>query len=656
MAFGFVVISACSSGGSDNTEMVDTNTGGPDSNLVTLAAMRNATGVTKDYALAQFAAHFGELQNAPGYSADGSMPIFATHAVADVLQFVDEYDPAVRAEIYRKLFPPIVDNSDAQQGELSVQTRQVSPFYQTVANTIANRLEEKFGRTLNNDIEVVRLPTATLVSDGSQGEVSIFVVPRINREVMVSLGILDMEEYGLQSTDSCWIVINEGTTSPDPFDSYPPELQLMILAHEVTHCFQDQMQTQLMPTWITEGTAAWAGIALAGQTEFYDWAWRVYENAEYNLFDGYGYEAVGFWSHVANSFESEGRDLWTTLPAIFEAASGDSSDDLALVLGQLGANGYATWPTGRAMKPEFGAEWDSEGVGGRAIPVEPRPALETQTAEFGEVKNLIITPDVSDPNSGPISEINVLPVLQITSSGVGGMHWSVSNDPIEFGASDELNFCIIGDCVCANGQPPAGFENIQNWPQDESLIVAMAGQRNRAESSIQQTYINPLTQCPTMPETTPISGTDHDSCLVGRWTLDNAFLESQPGGDGTLNGDVFVDLNADGTGSTQFDLTIGDTGVTEGVATVITVVGGNTFDWGTSGNDYIVANKVSDTDISVSIITDGISTPITTIADDTSGEAYAGPDEGQAASYTCAANELVISVDGSDPYTVRYVR
>lgn len=452
-------------------------------------------------------------------------------------------------------------------------------------------------------------------------------------------------------------MIIEGTTTPDPFDGFSPEVQFMALAHEITHCFQLEMQSQRMPTWITEGTASWASVALAGQTEFYDWAWRVYENAEYNLFDGFGYEAIGFWSHVANSSKSDGRDLWATLPAIFEASSGDSSADLGLVLDQLGANGYATWPTGRAMEPEFGAEWNSVGVGGRAIAVELRTTFETKTADYGEVKNLAITPDLSDPNAGgPISEMNVLPVLQIVSSGVGGMHWSVSDEPIEFGMGDTLNFCIIGGCVCTNGQPPAGFEYMQNLPQNESLIVAMAGQANQAASSIAQTYLNPLSQCPAEPEISPITGTDNDSCLVGRWTLDKAFLESQPGSDDALNGYVFVNLNADGTGSTLFDLTIGDTEATEEVVTVISVVGGNTFNWGTSGSNYLVANKISNTDISVSIVADGISSSIPTVSDDISGEAYAGPDQGQAASYMCTENELTISVEGEDPYTVKYLR
>ncbi len=657
LALALVVISACSGGGSTSSETGDTNTDGPASNLVTLAAMRNTSGVTKDFALAQFAAHFGELQTAPGYSSDGSMPIFATHAVAEVLQFIDEYSPAVQAEIYAKLFPPIVDNADTRQGSRNAQLRQVSRVYQVLANTIANRLEEKFGRTLVNGIEVVRLPTATLVSDGSQGEVSLFVVPRVNREVVVAEGILDMEQYGLQSTDSCWIVINEGTASLNQFDSYEPEVKLMALAHEVTHCFQLEMSTQQMPVWITEGTASWASVALAGQTDFYDWFWKVYENAEYNLFEGYGYEAIGFWSHVANSFESESRDLWTTLPAIFEGSSGDSPTDLALVLDQLGADGYAAWPTGRAMKPEFGLEWDSIGVGGRAAAVVPRATLETQTTKFGEVKNLVITPDMSDPNSGgPITGINVLPVLQITSDGLGAMHWSVSNDPIEFGAGGTLNFCIIGNCVCANGQPPTGYEDIQTWPENESLIIAMAGQANQLSSSIQQKYINPLTQCPTDPETTPIAGTGIDSCLVGRWTLDKAFLESQPGSDGAFNGDVFVNLNADGTGSTTFDLAIGAAGDTEEVETMINVVGDNTFNWGTSGSNYLVANKVSNTTISVSIIVDGVSSSVPAASNDTSGEAYAGPEEGQAAVYTCDENALVIAVEGEDAYTVRYVR
>jgi len=108
IAVVIVVITACSSSSDGgNSQNADDNTNGSTSNLATLAALRNEIGVTKEYALAQFAAHFGELQSAPGYTADGSMPIFATHAVAEVLQFIDEYDEAVQAEVYAKLFPPV---------------------------------------------------------------------------------------------------------------------------------------------------------------------------------------------------------------------------------------------------------------------------------------------------------------------------------------------------------------------------------------------------------------------------------------------------------------------------------------------------------------------------------------------------------------------
>jgi len=218
-----------------------------------LQEMRLQTGLNKDFAIAQFVAYFGELDNAPKYTYDGSMPLHGTHAFLELMKFKDELDPALLKEaLSRILSTKPIESSDqsyartddqysvlpATSSALSLAQRQSNDdHYRAIIDEIVDDFEIRLNRKLTLGIELLRVPTKQTLYPNSNTEALMLAIDPAYTNAVLEASELEMSDLGLKSTENCWLVIVEGSTENN-LDSLEEFQQKATLAHEVMHCFQ----------------------------------------------------------------------------------------------------------------------------------------------------------------------------------------------------------------------------------------------------------------------------------------------------------------------------------------------------------------------------------------------------------------------------------
>ena len=109
-----------------------------------------------------------------------------------------------------------------------------------------------------------------------------------------------------------------------------------VLAHEMFHCFQfDAYRTldleAIIPAWVMEGQATWVGEEIGGPSGVVG-HWKKYLQAPYVDLRQRTYDAIGFYSHLAEIGVEPWdifRPMWdvgTNTGALFDA-SGANRDD-----------------------------------------------------------------------------------------------------------------------------------------------------------------------------------------------------------------------------------------------------------------------------------------------------------------------------------------
>ncbi len=654
-------------------------------NAALLERMRAQTGLTKDFAVAQFVAHFGQLDNAQQYKYDNSMGIFATHALEELMLFKDELEPALLAEIYQRILPTVGTTSstieDINKLSSSHQLRHGHEDYLETLATIISDMENLIGRTLVNDVELIRINRyADIYDDGTSGPI-MFALSASTRNDLLDSGQVKLGDYDLKSADNCWIGINDGVDS-QAFDSRAENEIQMILAHEVMHCFQFELGASHAPSWVKEGLATWAGEAYAGATIFNEAHWQGYEQSPYHLFKTSNpYSAVGFYSHVSNAL-SDG--LWSSMPTLMESSSRKSTDNLVLASELMGEDAYNTWPSKDINRIDWGEDWRIIGIGGR---IPQRPALplveQSVSAEFGELKSLYINTDRT---------FNQPMILSVSSEGAGFMHWENGGNTMAFG--DTQHFCVKGDCVCQDSEFPNGFTAIEDANELGNLVIAMTGQLDKSDSKLRYDFNEVVALCPQVPEPTPEPQTDSnnnpelpqptgpqpepvpgpgpvatpepddnntiaDACLIGDWYLDNAYTAQQFWGSsqGMILGDMRVDLRADGSGTNTIDLHFIPP-AEDDFEIDFRFTGNTTFTWqasNTKDGNFISGTQLSE-NIQTQVNANGVELPLNGAQPPVDQRQFTfGGSDGKSA-YVCTSTSLLITEVEGDAYSARYVR
>jgi len=548
------------------------------------------------------------------------------------------------------------DNSPVRQ----VTTRRKDPTLTAMVDDIVPQLENLLGVSLQSEVEIIRVNSAAEI--GRDAELNVAAFPFGARSEIVNRLGLNLADFGLNSIDSCWILVNEGTISRS-FDSFEPKTKEMALAHELMHCFQYELAPSGLPGWVMEGSAAWAGEAFVNGTDYYeDYAWQIYDIPRYGLFGSNPYSAIGLWSHVDNVLNG---GLFGLLPNIYSSGL-QGEDMLSAVINQIGTDGYATWSSGVAGRPEWGPEWESIGVGGRRIQKVPTAATESEGAIFGQIRLFSVQRVASAAESL---------ILEIETDGLGLMHWSESGGSIEFGQSQPDQYCWSGDCVCDDGTPPSGFETLVDAPDSEDLVVAMSGNADKTMSTFTSRFIKVSELCPeVLPPLVDLTPSGGDSCLVGRWKLDLDYVERQVKANlrasdpqnedldiGDLTGQITVDFRADGTATGLVDITLrSETPESpadeEDIEITTTVEGNANFEWSTNDRRYTVS-YTDDVVFEVSAVATlgDIVVPLTQSNELFTREQLFGATGGGGVRYDCTDNvSLVFFGDGENSVDARY--
>lgn len=133
--------------------------------------------------------------------------------------------------------------------------------------------------------------------------------------------------------------------------------------HEIFHCYQAAQYGSVSsflaaPSWLIEGSAAWAAGDLSGSVPAAFWH-DYLTGPETSLFQR-TYDAVGFYAHMKES----GEDPWGRFDSMY-AAQRATGNGGALTAG-LGGHAQSfldTWATGLVRDSAVGREWDTTGPG-----------------------------------------------------------------------------------------------------------------------------------------------------------------------------------------------------------------------------------------------------------------------------------------------------
>jgi hypothetical protein len=165
------------------------------------------------------------------------------------------------------------------------------------------------------------------------------------------------------------------------------------MAHEMFHCFQDELlhdngRTDAgMPLWIIEGQAAWAGEAALGPSNIGRGHWEYYLlTVDQSLFTR-SYSAIGFYGHL----QSVGISPWSVVDKMLLAADSDS----AFTASGAPAPGFMdTWASGLFRDSTINGWWNEPGRWQTNAVTEPAHLIigvgDTVTLSAKKVSNQIV--------------------------------------------------------------------------------------------------------------------------------------------------------------------------------------------------------------------------------------------------------------------------
>jgi hypothetical protein len=278
-----------------------------DSWLRVLAGIGAHGQVSRSTALAAFSLAYGPLP--------GVRPPRGRHAAIEsgtlaawwALAYRPRLTAAQRAAVDRRLGLPVRRARPASLLGLGDRDFTANPLYQTIANEWQSAYEARLGRPLGLTMEVGTSPDVSAGAD--------------------AMALNAQGEWGSGQPRSCQVALGPlGVTAP-------PDLQRLLVAHEVFHCFQWALlgsRTWHRPApWIIEGTATWAAdtvdplpFVLADRLGHgtFGSITTYLKTPQTPLFTR-AYDAVGFWGHLADV----NGPLWARMAAIITAPGDEAA-------------------------------------------------------------------------------------------------------------------------------------------------------------------------------------------------------------------------------------------------------------------------------------------------------------------------------------------
>jgi hypothetical protein len=312
--------------------------------------------------------------------------------------------------------------------------------------------------------------------------------------------------------------------------------------HEVFHCFAAEAFPDLKTFysvkpafgWVIEGLAEWVGDSLNGTDEGTPYHWTEYLSAPgpgRSLFSR-SYDAIGFYSHLAES----GSDPWKVADPMLKAVAGGAGNDGAFTAALGGGDPNRvldSWASGYARGRRPGAAWDTTGPG----ITNDRPAVGLDAVTTG--RTVTVTAPVA-ANALRRLDLRADVVTFATSGDAHGRLGPASSDDVPLSAlAGDWCTRADGQCGCPPGSPGAGAPLPRLSGGEAWLAVSGA----LTEATVTVTGSTVADTCTKKP--------DPKRCLVGTWTSTRASLDG-PFGHATGGAGVVFRVAPSGDASTDF--------------------------------------------------------------------------------------------------------
>lgn len=454
-------------------------------------------GSTPELALQAFTLVFGDVPGAQApETSDGPGLISGTGAAGIAMEHFDEFTPEQQRVIEEKLIPSDGDrggDGDSEAGastgvarlasvgagralvqreDRSIPRRQVpDPELTAQARGWARKIEAKVGRRFAKPIYVI----SGFESSEPAWALPVFAA-RPAAAVAGELGFVTAWNAN-RGHDACLIsVSNLVTGDPDDLGRAIDE----ILAHEVIHCLEFEIAGwPVLSRWVAEGTASWAGLALAGDRSARSAraravrarGWRNYLEQPRDLF-WRAHDAIGFFAQADEWLDG---GLWDRMASILAASDDSEAFDRALPEPQT--EDLARWAPAHARRPEFGRDWRLELPAEFQLPADVRAEVEEidlggpgNRGRLARGASVRRNPGARAPAlyEFKLPQDPTIAELTLTVKGHGRLLWLVpGEDEVEqeIRGRFEEQYCLLDDTAeCGGATPPA-----------DEVVVAVAG-------------------------------------------------------------------------------------------------------------------------------------------------------------------------------------
>ncbi|HET9852793.1 MAG TPA: hypothetical protein VFP56_09835 [Candidatus Limnocylindrales bacterium] len=469
-----------------------------------LATLDPATGTfARDDALRLFATAFGPL---PGVDVQQDLTGITdrTIAIAAVKAYESELTEDQRAAIDAAIAPPpdslrvVVSDEAADARPASIDSRpatglvpvalaraRADPAAAGVGLTASSTFAPGLKEAIEESVATYRTIIAAKLGMSLSGKITVNLAPQPKNEPNV-LGQAWSKWPGGVFGD-CEITVFPLATDLGGVET------LDTLAHEVFHCFQfdgyhSLLQYAYAPRWVIEGQAAWVGETLAGGDTGVPFNhWRRYLTLPWLSLTGRVYDAIGFYSHLAES----GIDPWTR----FRAMWGAGSDSAAAFVNSdaEGPSFLESWGSSIVREAARGASWDTTGPSITEDSYFLRPA----DMIGGDDVRRIATPEFT---ADAFQYEATADMVRISIPGQARL----SDGKLDTTELAGVTFCVEGhDCSKATACPGE-----ENEPQAKAVIgsrfvIGISGGVKPMTGTIRGIRIGSPDECPSAPPETP---------------------------------------------------------------------------------------------------------------------------------------------------------
>jgi hypothetical protein len=312
-------------------------------------------------------------------------------------------------------------------------------------------------------------------------------------------------------TPVCEIVVNRPTWDASQYTggyngtgNGDRDRALEIVTHEEFHCYQLQLLHDPaygnVPDWVKEGLPRWVDLSLfpakpvpSSAADLRDY----FKNPTTPLFTRH-YDAVGFWSHLADVTHV---DLWQLIPKIILAsAHGSEATVNAALEGVTDKQFFDSWGSSAANPPGGDAAWTAESP---FPPRDPYASAPRMINIFGAPNTQVpvpldpysTIPIRIDPPAAPAGQIET---VRIDLNGAYGRFGVETKTNYTGAALTDKTFCANAtSCptITASGSCPAGNSPPTLTPLPADALLGLAAARNHETVKINYASVPMTATC-----------------------------------------------------------------------------------------------------------------------------------------------------------------